>query len=96
VVDAIAGGRFSPAAADRFAWLRGRIAGERDPYLHLADRASYAAARERASQRYAEPASWHRAAILNVARTARFSSDRTVAEYARDIWGVQVPERSLR
>ncbi|MET0553701.1 MAG: glycogen/starch/alpha-glucan phosphorylase [Vicinamibacteria bacterium] len=89
VVDAIAGGRFSPDAAERFAWLRGRVAAERDPYLHLADRASYASARERAARRYAQPDAWYRAAILNVARVGRFSSDRTVAEYARDIWGVR-------
>jgi starch phosphorylase len=55
----------------------------------LADFASYAEAQRRAESQYVDQGLWARKAILNVARMGRFSSDRTVAEYARDIWDVR-------
>jgi starch phosphorylase len=59
-----------------------------DRYLHCADFAAYAACQQRAATVYATPDEWNRMSILNAARMGRFSSDRTVREYARDIWGV--------
>ena len=55
--------------------------------MHLADLASYASAQSRVSDLYADRQRWGRKAILNVARSGKFSSDRTIAEYAESIWG---------
>ncbi len=57
-----------------------------DYYMHLADLTSYCRAQEDAGALYANPGEWARKAILNVASSGKFSSDRTIAEYARDIW----------
>jgi starch phosphorylase len=60
-----------------------------DHYMHLADLTSYCQAHEQLGALYADPGAWTRKAILNVASSGRFSSDRTIAEYAADIWKVQ-------
>lgn len=68
-----------------------------DHYMHLADLNSYVEADERLRATYAAPHEWARKAILNVAGSGKFSSDRTIAEYAADIWNVQpcpVPEKA--
>jgi glycogen phosphorylase len=57
-----------------------------DYYMHLADLASYLEADRRLCALYADPRAWARKAILNVASSGKFSSDRTIAEYAADIW----------
>ena len=60
-----------------------------DYYMHLADLTSYCRAHEAAGALYANPGEWARKAILNVASSGKFSSDRTIAEYAREIWEVE-------
>ena len=68
-----------------------------DHYMHLADLNSYLEADERLRALYDDPNEWARKAILNVAGSGRFSSDRTIAEYAAKIWKVQscpVPEKA--
>jgi len=60
-----------------------------DHYMHLADLKSYLDADERLRALYADPDEWTRKAILNVAGSGKFSSDRTIAEYAAEIWNVQ-------
>ena len=60
-----------------------------DHYMHLADLKSYLDADERLSALYANPNEWARKAILNVAGSGKFSSDRTIAEYANEIWNVR-------
>jgi glycogen phosphorylase len=60
-----------------------------DHYLHLADLTSYLEADQRLVELYANPDAWARQAILNVASSGKFSSDRTIAEYAADIWQVK-------
>jgi starch phosphorylase len=60
-----------------------------DYYMHLADLKSYLEADERLRALYDDPDEWARKAILNVASSGKFSSDRTIAEYAADIWKVK-------
>jgi starch phosphorylase len=57
-----------------------------DHYMHLADLRSYLEADQRLCELYASPEAWARKAILNVASSGKFSSDRTIKEYAADIW----------
>ena len=68
-----------------------------DHYMHLADLKSYLEADEQLCALYADPDEWARKAILNVAASGKFSSDRTIAEYAAEIWGVRpcpIPEKA--
>ena len=59
-----------------------------DHYMHLADFASYLDADRKLLELHADPEAWSRKVIANLASSGRFSSDRTIAEYARDIWGL--------
>ena len=59
-----------------------------DHYMHLADLRSYIEAQERLGALYADPDAWARKAVLNVAGSGKFSSDRAIAEYAAGIWRV--------
>jgi glycogen phosphorylase len=86
-LEMIASGFFSPDQPDRFQQLVDIITHGGDHYLLSADFPLYMAAQERVDQTYLDPEEWTRKAILNVARMGKFSSDRTVAEYAREIWG---------
>jgi starch phosphorylase len=72
-----------------FAPLRDMLLTNGDHYMHLADLKSYLEADERLRASYADPDEWARKAILNVAGSGKFSSDRTIAEYAAEIWNVQ-------
>jgi starch phosphorylase len=68
-----------------------------DHYMHLADLNSYLAADAQMSALYADPDEWVRKAILNVAGSGKFSSDRTISEYAAEVWNVKpcpIPERA--
>jgi len=60
-----------------------------DYYMHLADLRSFIEAQSLVDALYRDSESWTEKSILNIARTGKFSSDRTIADYARDIWGVQ-------
>ena len=60
-----------------------------DHYMLLADLRPYIEAQERVDRAYRDVENWTRMAILNVARAGRFSSDRTIAEYAREIWRLE-------
>lgn len=60
-----------------------------DTYLHLADFESFIKAQDDADELYKDKANWVRKAILNVARVGKFSSDRAIHEYAREIWDIQ-------
>jgi glycogen phosphorylase len=67
-----------------------------DRYMHLADLQSYLKADQLMLDWYANPRDWARKAILNVASSGKFSSDRTIGEYARDIWGAKACSVSSR
>ena len=77
---------FSPHEPGVFAPLRDTLLTHGDHYMHLADLASYLEADARLRALYADPDAWGQKAILNVASSGKFSSDRTIAEYAADIW----------
>jgi starch phosphorylase len=77
--------------------LRDMLLTHGDHYMHLADLKSYLEADGQLSALYADPNQWARKAILNVAGSGKFSSDRTIAEYAAEIWHVQpcpIPEKA--
>jgi starch phosphorylase len=85
-LDLIFNDHFSRDEPGLFAPIRETLLDRGDYYLHLADLASYTQAQERLGDSYADPDAWSRKAILNVACSAKFSSDRTIAEYAAGIW----------
>jgi starch phosphorylase len=72
-----------------FTPLRDALLINGDYYMHLADLKSYLQADQQLGKLYADPASWSRKAILNVASSRKFSSDRTIGEYATDIWNAK-------
>ncbi|HJZ57741.1 MAG TPA: glycogen/starch/alpha-glucan phosphorylase [Gemmataceae bacterium] len=88
VLDTIRDDRFSATQPGAYRWLFDSLAGE-DRYFHLADLEDYAATQNRAATAYRDADGWATKAILNVARTPTFSSDRTIRQYAEDIWGVK-------
>jgi starch phosphorylase len=88
VLDALGSNLFSPSEPGLFHWIPSSMLDRRDSYFHLADLPAYFAAQRQVDDAFGQPATWASKAILNVARIGRFSSDRTVAEYARDIWGI--------
>ncbi|WP_010582113.1 glycogen/starch/alpha-glucan phosphorylase [Schlesneria paludicola] len=80
---------FSPDEPGIFAPIREMLLERGDYYMHLADLTSYTVAQQRVGELYADPNAWAQKAILNVACSGKFSSDRTIAEYASEIWQVK-------
>ncbi len=91
VIDAIASGLFSPDDRDRFRTISDGLRYV-DPYMVAADFDAYRAAQAEVEALWRRPAAWGTAATLNIARVGWFSADRTIAEYASDIW--DIPLRS--
>ena len=87
-LDLIFSDHFNPKEPGIFEPLREPLM-SRDHYMHLADLKAYLEADRRLLELYADPPEWTRTAILNIASSGQFSSDRTIAEYARDIWGAK-------
>jgi starch phosphorylase len=85
-LDLIFGDHFSADEPGVFAPLRAMLLERGDYYMHLADLKAYGEAQERLGGLYADPEAWARMAIVNVAASGKFSSDRTIKEYAADIW----------
>jgi starch phosphorylase len=86
-LDMLAAGFFSPHEPELYRPLVDALTTGGDRYMVLADYASYLACQREAGLLYQRPAAWARKAALNVARMGRFSSDRTIREYAAEIWG---------
>jgi len=89
VLDALNSDRFCPTEPGLFRWIFEALLNGGDEYFHLADFPSYLKAQHQAGTEYQNAPLWTRKAILNVARTGKFSSDRTIAEYAKDIWNIR-------
>ncbi len=88
VLDAVAGGAFSAEEPGRYRGLIDSLLWGGDPYMLLADFDSYLAAQARVDALYAQPEAWAKKAILNVAGMGFFSADRTIREYAREVWAL--------
>jgi starch phosphorylase len=88
-LDLIRDGAFSQGDRDLFAPLVDALLHGGDRYLLLADYRSYLESQDRVSATYREPESWTRKSILNTAGMGYFSSDRTIREYADDVWSVE-------
>ena len=89
VADALRSNLFCPDEPDLFAHIHQTILDGNDEYFHLVDLPAYLEAQEKVGAAFNDRAAWARMAVLNVARIGKFSSDRAVAEYARDIWHVE-------
>ena len=89
VMDGLRDGRFSNGDRDLFQPLVDNLMNS-DPYFVFADFDAYAASQAEAGKAYADTARWGRMSLLNTARSGKFSSDRTIREYCRDIWKVPV------
>jgi starch phosphorylase len=96
VMDALASDRFCPNEHGLFRWIFDELVHRGDRYYHIADFPDYIATQQVISGEYRKEEIWWRKAILNVARIGKFSSDRTVTEYARDIWHIGPFEKSNR
>jgi starch phosphorylase len=89
IVDALNGNLFCEGEPGIFRPLAEKIMSPDDPYLHLADLDSYIAIKQKMLKDYKDTAAWTRKAMLNTARMSKFSSDRTIREYAKDIWDLK-------
>ncbi len=88
-IDMIARGYFSPEEPERFRPIVDNLLENGDHYLLLADYASYAACQKEVEAAYRDREQWVRKAILNVANMGKFSSDRTISQYAEQIWNAK-------
>ncbi len=89
VLDSIRDGEFSPDEPARFRPIFDELVNWGDKYQLLADFDSYLASQHRVDALFLQPAAWTASAIANVAGMGAFSSDRTIAQYAHDIWRTQ-------
>ena len=86
-IDAIARGDFSPEEPSRFSPIVKEL-WERDTYKHAADFDGYVECQREVEAIYRDPAEWNRRCLRNIAFSGKFSSDRTIEGYAKEIWGI--------
>ncbi len=96
VMDMIGSGFFSPTEPELYQPIIRSLTTGGDHYLVLADYAAYMACDQAADTLYRDPQEWTRRAILNVAGTGKFSSDRSIREYAEKIWNIKPVEVKLK
>tara|TARA_B100001248_G_scaffold262715_1_gene261385 strand:- start:1869 stop:4415 length:2547 start_codon:yes stop_codon:yes gene_type:complete len=89
VIDWLSGDFFTPEEGNVLYPVRHSLLEGGDPYLVLADYAEYCKAQAELEQAYRDPKRWARMAIMNTARVGKFSTDRTMREYAKDIWNLK-------
>ncbi len=88
-LDMIGHGHFSQGDSNRYRDVVDALLWGNDTYMHMADYAAYVGAQEEVDRVYRDAEEWTRRAILNVARMGKFSSDRTIHAYAREIWNIK-------
>jgi starch phosphorylase len=88
-LDLISSDYFSRYEPGAFAPIHDALLANGDHYMHLADLKSYLDADQRLCELYADRDGWARKAILNIAASGKFSSDRTIAQYAAEIWSAK-------
>ncbi|CAH1791854.1 unnamed protein product [Owenia fusiformis] len=93
-LDQIRGGFFSPNEPNLFADLVNKLLHD-DRFALLADYKSYIECQDRVNEVYKKPLEWAKKCIYNIASSGKFSSDRTIAEYAREIWGIEPSNMKL-
>ena len=89
ILDALGSDLFCPDEPGLLRWIGESLLERGDPYFHVADLPAYIDEQGKVDEGFGDQAAWATKAILNVARIGRFSCDRTVAEYARDIWQIE-------
>ena len=89
VIDSIRDNHFAPEEPNVFENIYKHLMEHGDVFCHLADYRMYIECQEKVSATFAQHDTWARMAVLNVARMSKFSSDRTIHEYAREIWGLK-------
>jgi len=89
VVEWLGSDYFTPGEHGVFSHVHDSLLSGGDPYMVLADFRSYSDAHARVDAAYRDKAKWAKMAILNTARLGKFSSDRTIREYAKDIWNLK-------
>jgi len=89
VIDSIAAGHFSRGDKDIFRPIVANLLSARDEYVHIADLQPYIDTQREVDNAYRDRQGWLRKSLVNIARMGRFSSDRTVQEYASDIWRIK-------
>ena len=88
IVDWLGSNYFTPNEHNAFGLVHQSLLGGGDPFMVLADFRSYVECQDRVDAAYRKPSDWARMAILNTARMGKFSSDRTIREYAEQIWSL--------
>ncbi|HEX6179250.1 MAG TPA: glycogen/starch/alpha-glucan phosphorylase, partial [Thermoanaerobaculia bacterium] len=89
VVDSIAAGHFSRGDKDLFRPIVANLLSSRAEYVHLADLLPYIEAQERVDIAYRDRHAWLQKSLLNIARMGKFSADRTIRQYATEIWNIK-------
>jgi len=92
-LDLLAGDEFTPGQSGLLNATRHSLLEGGDPYLVLADFADYEQAQARIDKQYCDPQGWAKMAILNTARNGKFSSDRSIRDYANNIWQLNAVSR---
>lgn len=94
IVEQIEAGMFTPEQPDQLQDLTNMLR-HHDRFLVCADFDAYVACQDRVSETYRDQHKWCQMALMNIASTGKFSTDRTISEYAREIWGIEPGETSL-
>ncbi|WP_237702397.1 glycogen/starch/alpha-glucan phosphorylase [Opitutus terrae] len=89
IVDWLGSDYFTPGEHGAFSILHHSLLGGGDPFMVLADFRSYCDCQAKVDRAYRDRANWAKMAILNTARVGKFSSDRTIREYAEQIWNLK-------
>lgn len=89
IIDSISSGVFSNGNTELFKPIVDNLLSSHDPYLLVSDLESYLDCQDRIGHTFLDQNSWTKKSILNVAHMGKFSSDRTIREYAREIWGIE-------